>query len=296
MDMCLVLDDVAPDAHGPIVETLEKAFRALDYPEILALPDARVPVIKFKDPATGLGCDICMNNPLALRNTQLLSAYAFVDARVRPLAFAIKTWAKARRVNNTYEGTLSSYGYILLVIHFLQSRRPAILPILQDMTALRGRNKPKVMVDGFDTYFYFNPDDAKLLRFGASNTENLGRLLFEFFLFYGFHFHFMDRVVSPRTGRILTKEEKNWTTPVDKAKRSNYWFCIEDPFEVTHNLGRTVDKGSLFNLRYEFRRAATVLAGTFPFEDCHGAGSGTGKSLLEKLCFPFATTEKMQKL
>ncbi len=152
MDMCLVLQGLASDGHGAIVETLEKAFRALDYSNILALPKARVPVIKFTDPATGLGCDICFNNGLALRNSQLLAAYASLDARVRPLAFAVKTWAKARRVNNTFEGTLSSYAYVMLVIHFLQYRRPAVLPTLQNMTALRNRNRPHVMVSGFDTY------------------------------------------------------------------------------------------------------------------------------------------------
>lgn len=151
MDMCLVLQGLASDGHGAVVETLEKAFRALDYSDILALPKARVPVIKFKDPATGLGCDICFNNGLALRNSQLLAAYASLDARVRPLAFAVKTWAKARRVNNTFEGTLSSYAYVMLVIHFLQYRRPSVLPILQSMTALRNRNRPKVMVSGYDT-------------------------------------------------------------------------------------------------------------------------------------------------
>ena len=33
---------------------------------------------------------------------------------------AVKYWARCRRVNTTYEGTLSSYAYVLMVIHFLQ--------------------------------------------------------------------------------------------------------------------------------------------------------------------------------
>ena len=70
--------------------------------------------------AAGLDCDIAFHNPLALSNTKLLYSYSKADPRVRPLAFVLKHWAKSRHINNPGEGTLSSYGYILLLIHFLQ--------------------------------------------------------------------------------------------------------------------------------------------------------------------------------
>ncbi len=41
--------------------------------------------------------------------------------------------AKRRRVNEAYVGTLSSYAYVLLVIHHLQGRSPAVLPVLQEL-------------------------------------------------------------------------------------------------------------------------------------------------------------------
>ncbi len=293
MDMVLMVEG---PPQTELVERVAAALTALQYPELLAIATARVPVVKFRDPATGLGCDICFNNGLALRNSGLLATYSALDPRVRPLAFAVKQWAKNRRVNTTFEGTLSSYAYVLMVIQFLQCRRPPVVPVLQDMTggALRGRNRRKVMVSGFDTYYYASLDDKRLIEFGAKNGENVGRLLFEFFMFYGFLFHFKDKVISPRTGRTLSKEEKGWTKPVDKANKSNYWFCLEDPFEVTHNLGRTVDKGSLFNLRYEFRRAASILAGAFPWEEAtKDKPRGT---VLEMLMTPFSKLEKSVKL
>ena len=292
MDMVLMVDG----PQSELVEKVAAALTALQYPELLAIATARVPVVKFRDPATGLGCDICFNNGLALRNSGLLATYSALDPRVRPLAFAVKHWAKNRRVNTTFEGTLSSYAYVLMVIQFLQCRRAPVLPVLQDMTAgaLRGRNRRKVMVSGFDTYYYASLDDKRLAEFGAKNSENVGRLLFEFFVFYGFSFRFKDKVISPRTGSVLSKEDKGWTQPVDKANKSNYWFCLEDPFEVTHNLGRTVDKGSLFNLRYEFRRAACILAGAFPWEEAYkDRPRGT---LLEMLMTPFSKVEKSVKL
>jgi hypothetical protein len=36
--------------------------------------------------------------------------------------------------------------------------------------------------------------------------------------------------------------------------------CIEDPFELVHDLGRTIDKVSVVGLRREFERAARVMA------------------------------------
>jgi len=75
-----------------------------------ALTHARVPIVKMMDPITGISCDICINNLLAVANTKLLRDYAQIDDRLRQLAFIVKHWAKSRGVNETYRGTLSSYA------------------------------------------------------------------------------------------------------------------------------------------------------------------------------------------
>lgn len=80
------------------------------YRFLQALTRARVPIIKLMDPATGISCDICINNVLAVVNTKLLHDYSRIDARLRQLAFVVKHWAKSRGVNVTYQGTLSSYA------------------------------------------------------------------------------------------------------------------------------------------------------------------------------------------
>ena len=51
--------------------------------------------------------------------------------RVRPLVMAVKTWAKKVGINDASCQTISSYGWTLMVIHFLQFRaRPKVLPPL----------------------------------------------------------------------------------------------------------------------------------------------------------------------
>jgi hypothetical protein len=81
-----------------------------------------------------------------VENSLLLKAYVSIDRRFRDLCFLvrlsaaagvlqprdafvgscrwqIKHWAKRRKVNDPYRGTLSSYGYVLMIINFLQLRR-----------------------------------------------------------------------------------------------------------------------------------------------------------------------------
>jgi len=87
----------------------------------------------FRDPHTGVECDISIHNALALRNTRLLRVYSMIDPRVRWLAYTLKRWVKARHLNDPSDSTLSSYGLLLLLFHFLQTRSPPILPNLQKM-------------------------------------------------------------------------------------------------------------------------------------------------------------------
>lgn len=99
--------------------------------EVKALVHARMPVVKFVERETEVACDVCINNILAVVNTRLLRDYSEVDPRLRPLVYCVKHWAKKRKVNEPFTGTLSSYCYALMCIHLLQTRTPAVLPCLQ---------------------------------------------------------------------------------------------------------------------------------------------------------------------
>lgn len=99
--------------------------------EVKAIVQARMPVAKFVERETEVQCDICINNLLAVVNTRMLRDYSAVDPRLRTLVYCVKHWAKRRKVNEPWTGTLSSYCYVLMCIHLLQSRNPPILPCLQ---------------------------------------------------------------------------------------------------------------------------------------------------------------------
>ena len=53
------------------------------------------------------------------------------DPRVKPLAMFIKKICKKLTINDASEGTLTSYSINLMLINYLQTRTPPILPVLQ---------------------------------------------------------------------------------------------------------------------------------------------------------------------
>eukprot|EP00808_Paulinella_micropora_P000899 g34607.t1 len=234
-----------------VVERMGKMLEK-EFVEVLALPNARIPIVKFRDPVSRLNCDMGVNNILALKNSSLIRAYVDIDPRVRPLSFVVKYWAKQRKVNDPYRGTLSSYAYVLMLIQFLQTCSPPILPCLQKNTEGLSRD----VVNGFDCTFH---DPARFKGYGKHNTSTLAELLLDFLSFYGFDYDYRGSVVSVRVGGHLDKRYKEaaWAA---SGKKDNHWLSIEDPLEVSHDLGRICDKSALFYVRGEFMRAANTLS------------------------------------
>ncbi|KAL5225185.1 hypothetical protein ABZP36_011824 [Zizania latifolia] len=246
IDLCLSIDDKEM-SKVDIILKLADILHAGNLQNIQALTRARVPIVKLKDPNTGLSCDICVNNLLAVVNTKLLRDYSQIDKRLRQLAFIVKHWAKSRCVNETYRGTLSSYAYVIMCIHLLQLR--GILPCLQEMDPTY-----YVTVDN-NTCAYFDQVD-KLNSYGAQNKDTVSKLLWTFFHYWAYQHDYTKDAISIRTGRIISKHMKDWTRRVGNDR---HLICIEDPFETSHDLGRVVDKRSIWTLREEFERAANIL-------------------------------------
>ncbi|KAG2723310.1 hypothetical protein I3760_02G164400 [Carya illinoinensis] len=248
IDVCLAIEDMDVN-KSEIILRLADIFQSDNLQNVQALTRARVPIVKLMDPVTGLSCDICINNILAVVNTKLLRDYALIDARLRQLAFIVKHWAKSRGVNETYQGTLSSYAYVIMCIHFLQQRRPAILPCLQEMETTFSAT-----VEGVECAFF---DQVEKLRdFGSCNNETISQLVWAFFNYWAYHHDYANSVISIRTRNIISKQGKDWTRRIGNDR---HLICIEDPFQVSHDLGRVVDKYSIKVLREEFERAADIM-------------------------------------
>ncbi|KAK1759520.1 Poly(A) RNA polymerase protein cid1 [Echria macrotheca] len=297
--------------------------------------------LEFPKSGVGVQCDINFSAHLALHNTLLLRCYSLCDPRVRPLVLFVKHWAKMRQINSPYRGTLSSYGYVLMMLHYLVNiAQPFVCPNLQQLARPPDPNlTPQQMEDtvvckGKNVQFW--RDEAEIQRLASENTltqnrDSIGHLLRGFFEYYAHSnqmstvpcrgFDWGRDVISLRThGGLLSKQEKGWTgaktivevnaaappppggldhplakpnNPIAEGPQSSqaggdplgspatgtgqqahaqaqpprevreirhrYLFAIEDPFELDHNVARTVTHNGIVAIRDEFRRAWSCI-------------------------------------
>ena len=157
-------------------DLLESSGAAGAFEVSVRILDARVPILKLQHRATGIECDMCVDNTLAIRNTLLLRTYASIDPRVRRLVFAVKRWAKAREIGDAHRSTLSSYAHTLTVIFYLQvGCSPPVLPSLQDPDLVGDKWAVPAEGEGGKTYdVSFCEDAAEAKAFLAGKAGESG--------------------------------------------------------------------------------------------------------------------------
>ncbi|KAG8436896.1 hypothetical protein GDO86_007838 [Hymenochirus boettgeri] len=236
LDICMTLEghENAEKLNcKEIIEGLAKVLRR--HPglkNILAITTAKVPIVKFEHRESGVEGDISLYNTLAQHNTRMLATYAAIDPRVKYLGYTVKFFAKRCDIGDASRGSLSSYAYILMVLYFLQQRNPPVIPVLQEI--YDGKETPQRMVDGWNAFFFDNTEELRN-RFPSlgQNTESVGELWLGFLRFYTEEFDFKELVISIRQKKLLTTFEKQWTSKC---------IAIEDPFDLSHNLGAGVSR------------------------------------------------------
>ncbi|KFM70336.1 Poly(A) RNA polymerase, mitochondrial, partial [Stegodyphus mimosarum] len=97
--------------------------------------NAYVPLVRFHHDKFNLKCDLTCTNSVAFSNTKLLYLFANLDNRVKPLMMTIRYWAKHTEIIG--KGLLfNTYTISLMVIYFLQTRNPPILPSAEYIVSL----------------------------------------------------------------------------------------------------------------------------------------------------------------
>jgi DNA polymerase sigma len=118
------------------VRRLARVLQRAAFLNVTPIPHARVPIVKFTDKRSGLPCDLCVNNTLALHNTEMLKDYAAIDPRFRQLVFLIKYWARRRKVSEPARARDAN-----AVTHparaFRSSCRAGEQPVLRDAQLVR---------------------------------------------------------------------------------------------------------------------------------------------------------------
>ncbi|XP_030061318.1 terminal uridylyltransferase 4 isoform X2 [Microcaecilia unicolor] len=236
LDICMTLEghENAEKLNcKEIIEGLAKVLKK--HPglrNILPITTAKVPIVKFEHRESGLEGDISLYNTLAQHNTRMLATYAAIDPRVKYLGYTMKVFAKRCDIGDASRGSLSSYAYILMVLYFLQQRKPPVIPVLQEI--FDGKQIPVRMVDGWNAFFFDNVEELKKrLPLLGRNVESVGELWLGLLRFYTEEFDFKENVISIRQKKLLTTFEKQWTSKC---------IAIEDPFDLNHNLGAGVSR------------------------------------------------------
>lgn len=208
-----------------------------DISDVQAIASAKVPIVKFHHDPFGVDGDISLYNVLAEHNTAMLKAYSEIDERVVHLGAAFKQYVKLCDMGDASRGSLSSYAYIVMLIHYLQMEN--VVPVLQALPPIDHApdgELPKIMIDGWNAYYFKDIDRlSEVWPPLGSNKKTVGQLWLGLIDFYATKFRFDHHVVCIRQLEPLSRLEKMWT---------NKPLCVEDPFELDHNLGTGISAKS----------------------------------------------------
>ena len=246
------------------VQLLSKVASELRYQkfaDVNLIAHARVPLIKFRDPRTGVKCDVCVGND-GVYKSAVLGAMADLDSRYRDLVFLVKMWAKNFDCNDATAGSFNSYSLSLMSLFHLQTRSPPILPPAMRLTLqtdaaadadLAAENERAANLEPIrkfpvskirqqsDAMRDVAPVERRARRWrgcGAGNNATLAELLVTFFT------HF--RAVEPlwRHGLVASPYAGRWVAGCSWAP-GRYCLGVEDPFAAGDNVARAVQRRSL---------------------------------------------------
>ncbi|KAI9473645.1 MAG: hypothetical protein EXX96DRAFT_578784 [Benjaminiella poitrasii] len=257
---------------------LAKQLRSIGMRNIEPISNATVPICKFYDASTGLQCDINTHNVLGIENTRMIGHYADLDPRIRPFLTAIKYFVKQKDINNPRGGTLSSYAYVLMALHFLMAglERP-VIPSLQHLSVRcmsrtcnsKAMNK---IIPLFHNHHIIECDAryhdcVRIQRRGMSaanqsainqnstiwegyNEDSLSKLVTKFFTYYATGVNYVVSIITEDCDSYGNFDMDCW---------QGQPFIIQDPFILTKNAARSCTSIGAKAILREFQRAAELL-------------------------------------
>ncbi|XP_059154714.1 poly(A) RNA polymerase, mitochondrial-like [Physella acuta] len=210
---------------------------------MLKILGARVPIIRFKHNALSLPCDVSLHAVDSIKMTELLYLMSVCDSRVKPLLCAIKQWAIAHNLTSSGEQQKpTTIGFIMMLIFFLQTRTPAVLPTFRQLQTLAKHPSDKFFIDDVE---YGLPKNPSLMPI-SENKESLENLLLGFFEYYS-QFDFDKKAISITEGATFEKQADS---------RPIY---IENPLSVSLNICQNVGSSQLSELTAAMKEAALKL-------------------------------------
>jgi DNA polymerase sigma len=147
----------------------------------------------------------------------------------------LKHWVKINKINGAADNFLSSYAVLIMLIFFLQHIiEPHVLPNLQKIEDKEIIYEYIQNGEVHKINIYFEEDVQKIKAYmrrnngGKENTETPTQLLVKFFEYFTYYYDYYEQKVSIHNEMGFKKIPDNVA------------FSIEDPFDKTHNPGKSM--------------------------------------------------------
>lgn len=220
----------------------------IGYYNFFPVPSRRCPIVRFSHKISGITCDFSIQNKLGLCNSYLMKFLSKCDSRIPPLVFAVRVWAKRKKLASVGGNRFTSYALTLMVLFFLQNSEPAVLPSVQEVMD-SCIEEEEMVIDGFRCSFPKRP--AQTVLPPNENKDLLGDLLKKFFDFF-LNLDYEAVVISPRTGKFLPRSECESQENMKTFKMTS--ICVQDPYILEHNTSANVSE----NIKTDFIRELSI--------------------------------------
>ncbi|XP_044748094.1 uncharacterized protein LOC123309186 [Coccinella septempunctata] len=236
-----------------ITNVLNLIRKRKEFTQINSRPTARTPIIQLKHKSTNLDCDVSFVHGLSVENTKFLRYCFELQPISQKLILLVKKWSHLCGLNEN----ITTYALAMLGIFYLQKKK-LLLPV----QVIKKLNEINFTIIGWETIDYVTPKEEiqkHIEMFDGDITE----LLIGFFEFYS-NFNYKLHVVCPLLGTEISKDlfsidPKGGALPVEMSsyvKKINtesspeYFrclshFCIQDPFDLSHNLTKACNSSLL---------------------------------------------------
>ncbi|XP_076246470.1 uncharacterized protein LOC143186646 [Calliopsis andreniformis] len=225
------------------------------------LEETRTPIMKVIYKRT-VPCDISITNGLCVENSKLIRSFIDAYSPCKQLILFVKKWFSCFDLSGRHGFT--SYALVWMVIFYLQteSHLPSVATLIKEQNESR-------TICGWET-------GVAQPKSNNESVQSVSTLLLSFFEFYG-KFDYQHLIICPLMGNTLPKtmfsepeklpeEMKPYINHL-RSEKPEYFridspLCIQDPFDLSHNLTKAVNSITLKYIKQYCQQSASVMHST----------------------------------
>lgn len=253
------------------VTLIRKAIKAFaknrDYENQHAVSTARTPILKLHYVPLNLDCDLSFKHGLSVENTKFLKYCLELQPIAQPFILLVKKWSSYILLE-----CVNTYAFAVMCIFYLQVN--GFLLSVERLRNLHNSNNLTI-INGWKaiTYSLSLEEIKKHIKIYPRSVDELLKEFFEYFS----KFDFNSYVVCPLLGRVVNRSLFETNSGQDLPKEMNDYLvqlegddpevfklksfmCVQDPFDLSHNLTKAVQQGTVKNFQNMCKLSAKHLA------------------------------------